>query len=80
VEEKKTVRVKIGLADTPRELDIEVTDAESLVAQFEESVTEGRKLLWVTEEDGRRHGLVVDKIVYIDVEAEITRQVGFARS
>jgi len=71
------VRVKFGMAHTARDIDVEVEDAEALVAEFEKAVEEGRKLLWVTEEDGHRHGLMVERIVYVDVEAEKSRTVGF---
>jgi hypothetical protein len=65
------------MAHTAHDIDVEVEDAEALIADFEKAVEEGRKLLWVTEEDGHRHGLVVERIVYLDVEAEKSRTVGF---
>jgi hypothetical protein len=46
---------------------------------FEQAVQEGEKLLWVVDEDGRRHGLVVDKIAYLDVEAERATRIGFGK-
>ena len=74
------MRVKFGMADTAREIDVDVDDAESLMTEFEAAVGGGEnRVLWVTDEDGRRHGLVVDKIVYVDVEAEKPRTgVGFS--
>jgi hypothetical protein len=39
----------------------------------------GERVLWVTDEEGHRHGLVVDKIAYLDVEAERSTMVGFWR-
>ena len=74
-----TTRVKFGLSDTARDLDLEVEDAEALVTAFQKAIDSGDAVLWITEEDGHRHGLVVDKIVYIDVEPERTRRgVGFS--
>jgi hypothetical protein len=66
------------MAHTGAGVDVEIEDAESLIAAFESALEEGEKLLWVTEEDGRRHGLVVDRIVYIDVEPGRSRAVGFS--
>ena len=72
------MRVRFGMADTARDIDTEVDDAKALVEDFEAAVEGGRKVLWVTEEDGRRFGLIVDKIVYVDVEPDKTRSgVGF---
>lgn len=78
--DKNTTRVKFGLADTARELDIDVEDADALVAQFQNAVDGAESILWITEEDGHRHGLVVSKIVYIDVEAERTERGGIGFS
>jgi hypothetical protein len=73
------VRVRIGMTMISRELDLEVEDAELVVRSFEQAVQEGEKLLWVVDEDGRRHGLVVDKIAYLDVEAERATKIGFGK-
>ena len=62
-----------------RELDFEVEDAEELLGAFRRAVEEGEKILWVTDEEGRRHGLVVDKIAYLDVEADKSTKVGFGK-
>ena len=73
------MRVRIGMTMTARELDLEVADAEGVVRSFQQAVDKGDKLLWVVDEEGRRHGLVVDKIAYIDVEAEKSTRVGFGK-
>ena len=64
----RTHRIKFGLTDVARELDLEVEDGEAVVSAFESALDSDTKLLWVTAKSGRRHGLVVDKIVYVDVE------------
>jgi len=64
---------------TARELDLEVADAEELVRSFQQAVEQGEKVLWVVDEEGRRHGLVVDKLAYVDVEAEKSTRVGFGK-
>lgn len=77
--EEAQVRVKIGMTMSARELDFEVEDAEDLLGSFRRAVEEGEKILWVTDEEGRRHGLVVDKIAYLDVEAGKSTKVGFGK-
>jgi hypothetical protein len=73
------VRVKIGMSMTARELDLEVADAEEVVRSFLQAVEQGDKLLWVVDEEGHRHGLVVDKIAYLDVEPQKSTRVGFGK-
>lgn len=73
------MRVRIGMTMTPRELDLEVADQEEVVRAFQQAVEGGEKILWVVDLEGRRHGLVVDKIAYVDVEAEKSTRVGFGK-
>lgn len=73
-------RIKIGLTFVPREIDLEVEDPDAFMRQFEEALGSGRKIWWVTDREGHRHGLVVDKVAYIDVDIERDRIVGFGTS
>jgi len=73
------VRVRIGMTMTPRELDLEVADAEEVVRSFQQAMEKGEQILWLVDEEGHRHGLVVDKIAYLDVEAERSKKVGFGK-
>jgi hypothetical protein len=70
-------RVKIGLTFVPREIDIDVDDADGFMSDFEAALSSDSKVWWVTDRDGHRHGLVVDKVAYIDVEVERDRAIGF---
>jgi hypothetical protein len=78
-EEEAQVRVRIGMTMTARELDLEVEDAEELIRSFRQAVERGEQVLWITDEEGRRHGLVVDKIAYLDVEAGKSTKIGFGK-
>ena len=71
------MRVKIGMSSTPRELDLDLEDPEALVASFEKALAGDERVLWVTDEEGRRHGLVVEKIAYFDIEPTRDKTVGF---
>lgn len=77
--EEEQVRVRIGMTMTPRELDLEVADAEAVVQSFQQAMEKGEAILWIVDEEGHRHGLVVDKIAYIDVEVERSKKVGFGK-
>lgn len=73
-----TDKIKIGLIHVPREIEIEVDDADALIQEFEKSFDGDGPVWWVTENDGRRHGLVVDKVAYVDIEPGRDRSaVGF---
>jgi hypothetical protein len=77
--EEAEVRVRIGMTMTGRELDLEVEDAEEVVRSFQQAMDQGEKVLWIVDEEGHRHGLVVDKIAYVDVEAEKSTRIGFGK-
>jgi hypothetical protein len=77
--EEEQVRVRIGMTMTPRELDLEVADAEEVVRSFQQAMEKGEQVLWIVDEEGHRHGLVVDKIAYLDVEVERSKKVGFGK-
>jgi hypothetical protein len=79
VTENTTTRAKIGLSQVPREVDLDVDDAEAFMREFEDAVAGGVRVWWVTDREGHRHGIVVDKIAYIDVEpSRDNRRVGFS--
>lgn len=75
------MRVRIGLSMAPRELELDVpsADADTLVAEIEAAIKERIPLVWVTDERGRRHGLVADKIAFVELGPESDRHgVGFS--
>ena len=73
------MRVKIGMTSVPRELDLEVEDGQKVVSAFEEALAKEENVLWITEQDGRRFGLVVDKIAFVEVEPESDKPIGFGK-
>ena len=73
-----TVRVKIGVTFAPREIELAVEDVDAFVADFERAMASDEPLWWVTDASGRRRGLVVDKVSYVDIEAEKDRTIGFS--
>ena len=74
----KKTRVKIGLSQVSREIDIGVDDADAFMRTFEMAMDGPSKVWWVTDDDGHRHGIVVDKVAYIDVEPGRDRKIGFS--
>ncbi len=60
------VKVRIGV-QAARELEFEVEDPAALVADVEAAIAAGG-LLWVTDVKGERHGLVAEKIIFLEVD------------
>jgi hypothetical protein len=76
------MEVRIGVVYTARELTVETDDSvDGVTAAIEGAMTNGDSLLWLTDTKGRRIGVPVDKIAYIEVAADAGgRKVGFGAS
>lgn len=72
--------VRIGIVQTPKELEIELgddADREKVLADIEGALG-GDAVLWLTDRRGRRVGVPVAKVAYVEVGAPATdRRVGF---
>jgi len=63
----------------PREIEIEVEDGEAIASEIEAALADGRALVWVTDRDGVKHGLNVEKIAFIELESEDPKRgIGFS--
>jgi uncharacterized protein DUF3107 len=73
--------VRIGITQVSRELSVDVADEPDAIAkQVSEAVADPNGLLWLTDSKGKRVGITVAKLAYVEVEPEqSTRSVGFAR-
>jgi len=73
----ETVKVRFGMAAT-RELEIEVEPGHDIANEFEAAVDDGAELLWVIDTRGHRHGIVLEKVAFLEIEALRRRDVGFS--
>jgi Protein of unknown function (DUF3107) len=75
------VDVRIGITQTPKEIEVELadgTDLDKLVGEIEKLLKTGDGVLWLTDRKGRRVGIPVAKVAYIEVGAPASdRRVGF---
>jgi hypothetical protein len=75
------VDVRIGITHTPKELEVEMpddADLDKVVAEIEKLLKTGDGVLWLTDRKGRRVGIPVVKVAYIEVGAPSSeRRVGF---
>jgi hypothetical protein len=74
------VDVRIGIIQTPKELEVELHDdaGDKVVADIEKLLKAGDGVLWLTDKKGRRVGVPVAKVAYVEVGAPTSeRRVGF---
>ncbi len=73
--------VRIGITHTPKELEVEMpddADRDKVVDDIEKLLKTGDGVLWLTDRKGRRVGIPVVKVAYVEVGAPSSeRRVGF---
>ena len=73
----ETTKVRFGMSST-REIEIEVEPGHDIATEFEAGVTKGTPILWIRDTRGHRHGIVIEKVAFIEIESARRRDVGFA--
>lgn len=73
----ETVKVRFGMSST-RELEIEVEPGHDIATEFEGAAAKGTQILWIRDTRGHRHGVVVEKVAFVEIESARRRDVGFA--
>lgn len=73
------MEVKIGVADSPRELVVSSSDSvEQVETQVTEALHNGTGLLTLVDDKGRRFVVPAAKVTYVEIGPEDSRRVGFA--
>lgn len=70
------MRVRIGVSDASREIELEIDDVDAFVDEAEEAI-KGETVLWVTDTEGHKVGIPARKISYIDISPDSRRSAGF---
>jgi len=70
------MRVRIGLADTGTDVDVDIKDVDGFVKELEAAIESGSALIWVEDPERGRYGVAVGKIAYVHIEGEKSRSVG----
>lgn len=72
--------VRIGLAQTPKELEIHLpddADPAAVRADVEAALAKGGTL-WITDRRGRQIGVAVEKLTYVEIGSpDDERRIGF---
>ncbi|HEY4584497.1 MAG TPA: DUF3107 family protein [Acidimicrobiia bacterium] len=72
------MRVRIGIAETDKLVEIEIEDVPSFKAELERAVGAG-ELAWFTDSRGRTVGVPARQIAFVEIEdTEVGPAVGFA--
>ena len=74
-----TVEVKIGISDSPRELNFSSSQTPAdIEEQVSAALAKGADVLKLTDERGRTFLVQTAKIAYVEIGAADVRRVGFA--
>lgn len=72
--------IKIGLAESPRELVIRpAAGAEDVTAVVEQAIEAGTPVIKLSDDKGRNYLIRTDRIIYVEQGSATTHSVGFMR-
>ena len=73
------MNVRIGIAETGREVEVEVADRDEFVARLDTAYADGEKILWFNDTKGNEVGIPVARIGFIEIMDVDGPSVGFSR-
>ncbi len=73
------MEVRIGVVHTPKELTLELdAGVEDAFKMIDKAIKGGDAMVWFTDAKGRRVGVALDKLAYVEVDSdEGSKRVGF---
>lgn len=72
------MKVRIGIAETSKVVELEVDDAEEFQSEIERAITEGG-MAWFTDTKDRTVGIPASNVAFVEIDpAEGAPGVGFA--
>jgi hypothetical protein len=75
------VKVRIGIADSTKVVELDIDDAKSFERDVTAAIAGDDPLLWVDDSKKRRVGVPVTRIAYVEIETDDSaRSVGFGPS
>ena len=69
-------KVRIGMTSA-RELELEMDDGSDIGKALEKALDKGDDIFWLTDSKGQRHGMLLDKIAFVEIDTPEERAVGF---
>jgi hypothetical protein len=79
--EEAQVNIRIGITDSPRELEVELaedTDRAALRSQVDAALLEGKGVLWLTDRRGNEIAVSAGRLAYVQLGSDSAkRSMGF---
>ncbi|MGH3821429.1 MAG: DUF3107 domain-containing protein [Pseudonocardiaceae bacterium] len=73
------MEVKIGVADSPRELTVSTTDSpDQIAAMVTDALRNSQGLLILVDDKGRRYMVPSSRVAYVEIGPSDSRRVGFS--
>jgi hypothetical protein len=73
------VEVKIGVADSPRELTVSTADSpDEIEALVGEALRNTQGMLTLVDDTGRRYMVPASRVAYVEIGPADSRRVGFS--
>ena len=73
------MRARIGIADTSREIEVEVAGREELMELLEGSYRDGAPIIWFKTANGADIAVPVGRLAFIELIDSPSQSVGFGR-
>lgn len=75
------MKVRIGIADSTKVVELEVDNALEFEASLAEAVAGDEAMVWLDDAKKRRVGVPVARLAYVEIETDDARQnIGFGPS
>jgi hypothetical protein len=73
------MEVRIGVVHTTKELTLDLDgDVDDAFKTIDKAIKGGDTMVWLTDSKGRRVGVALDKLAYVEVDSEEgSKRVGF---
>ena len=73
------MRARIGIADTSREIEVEVAGREELMELLEGAYRDGTAIIWFKTAKGADIGVPVGRLAFVELTDSPSQSVGFGR-
>ena len=73
------MKVRIGVADSDRVVEIEAEDGAAIKQEVDEAFGSGHPILWFEDTKNRMVGIPTGKVAYVEIDQQLEpRAVGFS--
>ena len=73
------MRARIGIADTGREIEVDVEGRDQIVESLEAAYRDRTPMLWFKNAKGRDIGVPLARLAFVELMDDSDQRVGFSR-